>query len=285
MALGLTEKRLYKPDLGLNFDPKPADDRYVTNARKYFALRWLGGLFALAAGIAFTPDAGDMRFDTITAEGETYSNVVVFSKSATHVSISHSRGMANIKAKSLDTATQRRLGFLPAEDPAATTPLPVLGGRIDDPRFRELQERYQKNFDDFVGQLNPATLYQILALLAILYLFFCYCCWQICRKTSNRAGLLVWLPGFQMIPLLRAAGMSPWLFLALFVPVVGMIVWIVWCFRICRVRQKSALVGVLMLLPVTNVLAFVYLALSGYGPEADSPYTGGKIKLGFQPSS
>jgi hypothetical protein len=88
-----------------------------------------------------------------------------------------------------------------------------------------------------------------------------------------------------MIPLLRAAGMSPWLFLALFVPVVNLIIWIVWCFRICRVRQKSAFVGLLMLLPVTNILAFVYLALSGYGPEADSPYEDGRIKLGFQPSS
>ena len=73
-----------------------------------------------------------------------------------------------------------------------------------------------------------------------------------------------------MIPLLRAAGMSPWLFLALFLPVVNLIIWIVWCFRICRVRQKSALLGILLLLPVTNILAFVYLALSGYGPEAEN---------------
>ena len=262
-----------------------ADNRYVTCTRKYSAIRWLGGLWALAVGLAFTPDSGDVKFDTITAEGETYSNVVVFSKSATHVSISHSRGMANIKAKSLDTATQRKLGFLAAEEPATITKLPPLGSIADDPRLRELRERYQKNFDEFLQQLDPMMGYKILGLLGILYLFYCYCCWQICRKTSNRAGLFVWLPGFQMIPLLRAAGMSPWLFLLLFIPVVNLIIWIVWCFRICRVRQKSALVGILMLLPVTNVLAFVYLALSGYGPEADDPYEVGKIKLGFQPSS
>jgi hypothetical protein len=51
------------------------------------------------------------------------------------------------------------------------------------------------------------------------------------------------------------------------------------------VRQKGPLLGVLMLLPVTNVLAFVYLALSGYGPEAENEYDGGKIKLSYQPSS
>jgi hypothetical protein len=256
----------------------------VTGIRKYFAMRWLGSLSALTLALCVSAADSDVKFDTITADGETYSNAVVFSKSATHVSVSHSRGMANIKASSLDTATQRRLGFLAAEEPAAVTKLPGLGG-LADPRVRELQERYQKNVEEFVAQLDPAMAYKILALLGILYLFLCYCCWQICRKTSNRAGLLVWLPGFQMIPLLRAAGMSPWLFLALFLPVVNLIIWIVWCFRICRVRQKSPLLGIMMLLPVTNVMAFVYLALSGYGPEAENPYEGGKIKLGFQPSS
>jgi hypothetical protein len=256
----------------------------VTSTRKYFATRWLAGLCTLAAALLASATDVDVKFDKITAEGETYSNVVVFSKSATHISVSHSRGMANIKANSLDIPTQRKLGFLPAEEPVTTAKLPMLGGAADEARLRELQARYQKNVEEFIQQLDPNMGYQLLALIGILYLFFCYCCWQICRKTSNRAGLLVWLPGFQMIPLLRAAGMSPWLFLALFLPVVNAIIWIVWCFRICRVRQKSGLIGLLMLLPVTNIPAFVYLALSGYGPEAENEYDGGKIKLGFQTS-
>jgi hypothetical protein len=256
----------------------------VTSTRKYFATRWLAGLCTLTVALLASATDVDVKFDKMTAEGETYSNVVVFSKSATHISVSHSRGMANIKANSLDIPTQRKLGFLPAEEPVTTSKLPMIGDAADEARLRELQERYQKNIEEFVQQLDPNMGYQLLALIGILYLFFCYCCWQICRKTSNRGGLLVWLPGFQMIPLLRAAGMSPWLFLALFLPVVNVIIWIVWCFRICRVRQKSALIGLLMLLPVTNIPAFVYLALSGYGPEAENEYDGGKIKLGFQTS-
>lgn len=256
----------------------------MTSTRKYFATRWLAGLCTLTVALLASAADVDVKFDKITAEGETYSNVVVFSKSATHISVSHSRGMANIKAASLDIPTQRKLGFLPAEEPVTTAKLPMIGAAADQARLRELQERYQKNVEEFIQQLDPNMGYQLLALIGILYLFFCYCCWQICRKTSNRGGLLVWLPGFQMIPLLRAAGMSPWLFLALFLPVVNAIIWIVWCFRICRVRQKSGLIGLLMLLPVTNIPAFVYLALSGYGPEAENDYDGGKIKLGFQPS-
>lgn len=253
--------------------------------RKSIAIRWLGSLCALTIGMVVSAADTDVKLETVTADGETYSNVVVFSKSATHVSISHSRGMANIKAQSLDATTQRKLGFLAAEEPATAMKFPTLTGVVEDARLQELQERYRKNVEDFMQQLDPTMGYKILALLGILYLFFCYCCWQICRKTSNRAGLFVWLPGFQMIPLLRAAGMSPWLFLALFLPVVNLIIWIVWCFRICRVRQKSALLGILLLLPATNVLAFVYIALSGYGPEAENDSEGGRIKLSFQPSS
>jgi hypothetical protein len=257
----------------------------VNITRKAVALRWLGGLCALAIAMVASAADTDIKLDTVTADGETYSNVVVFSKSATHVNIKHSRGMANIKAETLDATTQRKLGYLAAEEPAAVTKFPTLTGIAEDARFKELQERYQKNVEDFMQQLDPTMGYKILALLGILYLFYCYCCWQICRKTSNRAGLFVWLPGFQMIPLLRAAGMSPWLFLALFLPVINLIIWIVWCFRICRVRQKSALLALLLLLPGTNILAFVYVALSGYGPEAENDYDGGKIKLSFQPSS
>ena len=249
--------------------------------RDYFVwARWWWCVLALWALNAAAADV-EIKLDSITAEGEVYSNVVVFTKSPTHISISYAGGMASLKAKSLDKATQRKLGYLAPEEP--TTSLPPIAGAATDPRLRELQERYQRNVEEFIQQLDKKTMYQILTLLGILYLFFCYCCWQICRKTSNRAGLLVWIPGFQMVPLLRAAGMSPWLFFTLFIPVVSPIVMIVWCFRICRVRQKSALVAIFLLLPVTSVLAFVYLALSGYGPEEEGEREGsGKIKLGFQ---
>src|SRR5829696_1526229 len=247
---------------------------YCAWARCWWCVLVLWALNTAAADV-------EIKLDSISAEGEVYTNVTVFTKSPTHISISYAGGMASLKAKSLDTATQRKLGYLAAEEPK--TSLPTIVSAATDPRLRELQERYQRNVEEFIQQLDKRTMYQILTLLGILYLFFCYCCWQICRKTSNRAGLLVWIPGFQMVPLLRAAGMSPWLFLTLFIPVVNAIVMIVWSFRICRVRQKSALTAIFLLLTVTSVLAFLYLALSGYGPEEEGEREGGgKIKLGFQ---
>jgi hypothetical protein len=253
----------------------------MTGTRKccvWTALGWC--LLVLGVVNANAVDT-EIRLPSLTADGETYSNVVIFSKSATHVSISHAGGMASLKAKSLDTVTQRKLGFLEAEEPM--TKLPSLTARMSpaDPRVREMQERVQRNVEDFLQQIDRKSLYQLLALVGILYLFFCYCCMQICKKTNNRPGLLVWVPGFQMIPLLRAAGMSPWLFLPIFIPLVGQIIQIVWCVRICRVRQKNSLLALMLIFPVTSPLAFLYLALSGHPHNPDETDTG-RIKLGFQ---
>jgi hypothetical protein len=260
----------------------------VKGACEHSIVRWFltacAVIFLWAAPQSRAADT-DVKLDSITVDGDTYSNVVVFSTSPTHISISHSRGMANIKVKSLDLPTQRKLGYVKAEEPVTALSLPAITRAAHDPRLQEMQNRYRQNVEEFIQQLDPTMGYKLLALIAILYLFFCYCCWQICRKTCNRGGIFVWLPGFQMIPLLRAAGMSPWLFLLLFVPGINLFVTISWAFRICRVRQKSAFLAILLLLPGTNVLAFVYLALSGYGPEAlEEEQQNSKIKLGFQPS-
>jgi apolipoprotein N-acyltransferase len=84
----------------------------------------------------------------------------------------------------------------------------------------------------------------------------------ICRKAGNPPGILVWLPVLQSFPLLRAAGMSGWWFLAVFVPVLNLVPAILWPFKIAKARGKSVWVGVLLLLPVTNYFAFLYLAFS-----------------------
>ncbi|MCI0745811.1 MAG: hypothetical protein L0Y58_10440 [Verrucomicrobia subdivision 3 bacterium] len=224
-----------------------------------------------------------INFETVTSDGVTYTNATVVTKTPTHVTIRHSRGMASLKAKTLDTAAQRRLGYL-HQDEIRPSGLPVaLSGPNTDPRLKELQERVRADVTDFLQQTDRDMLWKLGALAAIIYLFFCYCCWQLCKKTSNRAGLLVWLPVFKCIPLLRAAGMSPWLFLLLFTPL-SPIIFIVWCFRIARVRQKSPLTAIFLLLPGTNILAFLYLALSGHPHDEPPKREDKKIKLTYQQS-
>jgi apolipoprotein N-acyltransferase len=98
----------------------------------------------------------------------------------------------------------------------------------------------------------------------------------ICRKAGTEPGILVWVPVFQMIPLLRAAGMSGWWFLALFVPVAGLVVQIIWIFRLAKARGKGVLTAICLLLPFTSLFAWLYLAFSDAGGSAsneDSPPT------------
>jgi hypothetical protein len=80
---------------------------------------------------------------------------------------------------------------------------------------------------------------------------------------------LIWLPILKQIPLFKAAGMSPWWTLSLLLPPVYLIAIILWCFKIVRARGKKIIFAIMLLLPVANVIAFFYLALSGDGSEKD----------------
>ena len=108
----------------------------------------------------------------------------------------------------------------------------------------------------------------MLGIALLIYLFHCYCCMLICRKTGNPPGILVWVPVVQLFPLLRAAGMSGWWFLAFLRAGAEYCGPVLWCFNIAKARGKSVWVGVLLLLPVTNLFAFLYLAFSN-GASAD----------------
>jgi hypothetical protein len=73
----------------------------------------------------------------------------------------------------------------------------------------------------------------------------------------------VWIPVLQMIPLVRAARMPMFWFVIFLIPGLNLLAHIVWSIRIAQVCGKSAVVAVLLILPVTNILALLYLAFSG----------------------
>ena len=51
--------------------------------------------------------------------------------------------------------------------------------------------------------------------------------------------------------------------------VLSLIVMVVWFFKIAKARGKSAWVGLFLLLPVTNLFAFLYLAFSDGSSEKE----------------
>jgi apolipoprotein N-acyltransferase len=72
-----------------------------------------------------------------------------------------------------------------------------------------------------------------------------------------------------VFPLLRAAGISGWWVLAFFVPVLNLVPLVLWPLKIAKARGKSVWVGVLLLVPVINLFAFLYLAFSDGAPGTD----------------
>jgi Family of unknown function (DUF5684) len=219
--------------------------------------------------------------DLLQTDSQTYSNVVVTSKTRTHVSISHARGTATLKIKGLSLEAQRKLGF--AVEAAPAPKQSVFASQIKgDPRIKEIQDQVVQvvqGIEAHVRTLDDTAFIQIAAVASVVYLFFCYCCMSICRKAGQKPGLLVWLPIFKAFPLLRAAGMSPWSFLLFLLPVINIIASIVWSVKICRARGKSPWLGLLLLLPVTNILVFLYLALAD-GLKTEEATTH-KVKLSF----
>jgi hypothetical protein len=230
---------------------------------------WKYGLtlacFALASLVAGrAAEARPEFFPTLKAGSVTYTNVKVLNKAKSDLFVQHAGGMASIKVKELDKSTQLQLGYTLVDPSPTNAParVPTLKDIELDPQFEELYEQVVWESREALKQFPPEVTYGALGALFLVYLFYCYCCRLICRKVGQKAVALVWLPLFKIIPLLRAAGMNRGWFLTLLIPPVFVIVFIVWCFKIARARGKSPIVGLFLLLPVLNVLGFLYLALS-----------------------
>jgi hypothetical protein len=159
--------------------------------------------------------------------------------------------------------------------------------KLDLSQVRNAKQRFQdfSNSDravqaqEWVRSLPQSTIYCAWALMVLLYLSFCHCCRLICKRAGKPAGPLVWLPVLKIFPLLRAAGMSAWWFLSFFALVGFVIVPVIWPFKIAKACGKGPAVGLFMLLPVLNILAFLYLAFSGGGARKEvRPIQGMSLK-------
>ena len=232
----------------------------------------LAGAFFFVAQLAVAADK-DETFEVLQIGTQTYSNVTITTKSKTSVFFTHSGGMANVKTSDLPPQVKEQLGFA-EEQPRIRTNSPAVWAknalaRMETPKVKEVErqveEKWRAYFPDGVATMPPidqATLGMLIGSLVLLHLCFSFCYMSICKKTGIQPGVMVWLPILQIFPLLRAAKMSYGWFLALFVPLLNLLVPIIWCFKIAKARGKSAVLGFLLILPLTSLFAFLYLAFS-----------------------
>ena len=226
---------------------------------------WLAGVSAMAQA--------DERYPTLAVGPDTYTNVLILTKTRYDIFFKHQHGMGNVKVKDLDPGTQARLGYQ-MEQPhqskiAQALQVPTVSEWEADPRVQEWEEQIVDDTGEFLERLDDSVAYSIVAMVVLIYLLFSYLCRCICVKTSNPPSPLIWVPFFKQIPLFKAAGMSPWWTISIFIPPLYLVAWIIWCFRIVQARGKKIIFALMLLLPVTNVIAFFYLALSGDGSEKE----------------
>jgi hypothetical protein len=221
-------------------------------------------------------------FPVLKTRTGTYTNVTVTTHADSYVFILHSTGMTSIKIQDLPVDVRRQLGYPTPDAPATATAdvtttsvsakeTPGAATASADPQaqVKELRARILRNLA--AAKINSEVIMMILVVGFLLYLFHCYCWSQICSKAGSPGGLLVWVPGLQIFPILRAADMSGWWFLAFFVPLLNILASILLAVNITKARGKELWVALLLILPITNFFAFLYLAFSGGAPADDAP--------------
>jgi len=264
--------------------------RYYVRAavKRWGALACVIFVFGLLSSVTRAQEG--LTLDTLTIDGIMFSNVTIISQTDTHVSFKHAQGFSTVKLTQLPAKDQTKVGYTPPPPPKSLADrakeysdeyTEKFATWMNDPRIKTLEQDIRTEVDRVLTEQDKVIIYPVVGGVVCIYFLFCLAAIKICRKTTVRPGLYVWLPGFQWISLLKAAGMSPWNFLLLFIPPINLIVMAVWCFKICRTRQKSSALGFLLLIPGINILVYFYLAFSSQKHATQMPYEVPRLKLSF----
>jgi hypothetical protein len=244
---------------------------------------------ALAALLVLLPEivtaAAAEKFDLLQIGTRTYTNVTVTTKARNHIFIYHAGGITSIKIAELPLGIKQQLGYAPAGAGRVATNTAVVWAKHEFAKinvlpFKQMNQKlgWKQSWEPFARNLLASKMvFVVLGIALLVYLLHCCCCMLICRKTGNPPGALVWLPVLQLLPLLRAAGMSSWWFLAYCVPLLNIVAQVLWCLNIAKARGKSAWVGILLFLPITCLFAFLYLAFSDGDPAEEEEQRGPRI--------
>jgi len=238
-------------------------------------LIWLV-LVTLLIDVSASAKPSDAKFEVLRTKTGDYTNVTVTTMTDTFICIFHSRGMGSIQVADLPPEVLEELGYKveSSERPAkqasvwAQKTLSNVTQRVNLSEVKGLETALGGHSAAEISRAiaDPMVLFGALAISLFCYLFFCYCGKLICEKTGNEPGFLIWLPILQLLPLIRAASMSSGWFLAFLIPGLNFVAHVVWCIKITQARGKSGWVAVMLLLPVTSLFAYLYLAFSSAKP-------------------
>lgn len=247
---------------------------------KWFSLLPGSGWLAVSAFVLLLPaslPAADVHLPSLKIGTDVFTNVTVYQVTASDIFVRHERGFGNAKISTLDDSALILLGLKSEKTEEEKTG----GGNaaaVEKVKATLATMNLKLPSESSVlGTISrtkptPQLLAGVLAGCLIGYLFYCYCLKRMCVNAGSNPGALVWLPIVQMFPLLQAARMPAWWFIIFFIPGLNLFAHVLWCVRITKFCGKGILIAIFLLLPLTNVLALLYLAFSS-GNEAPAERT------------
>ena len=99
-------------------------------------------------------------------------------------------------------------------------------------------------------------------LLLLLYIYLSLSLHVIAKKTSITPGWLAWIPIINISLMCKIAGRPGWWFWLFLVPFVNIVVAVMVWMGISKARNKADWLGLLLLVPVVNLILLGYLAFS-----------------------
>jgi hypothetical protein len=213
--------------------------------------------------------AADIQLPLLKIGTDVFTNVTVYQMTETDIFVRHERGFGNAKISNLDDATLRLLGRKTGksdeEKAAAGSGKPVTVEKVKATLAAvNLKLPSESAVLGVISRVKPTPQLLVggLAVMLIGYLFTCLVLKRVCVNAGSVPGVLVWFPVLQMFPLLRAARIPAFWFVIFLIPGLNLLAHILWSMRISRACGKGTFVAVLLILPVTNILALLYLAFS-----------------------
>lgn len=113
-------------------------------------------------------------------------------------------------------------------------------------------------------------IFLIVVILSLgMYVYISFCLYVIGQKTNQGPLWLAWVPIAQIILMFKIAGLSYWwllVFLTSFIPIIGSLAVLALSgylyYKIALARNKPGWMGILMFLPLVNLVVIGYLAFS-----------------------
>ena len=96
----------------------------------------------------------------------------------------------------------------------------------------------------------------------VVYIWMALCVQTIAKKTNTPNEWLAWIPIANLYLLCKMAGRSGYWTIGFFVPLLNVILIILWWWTVAEKRNKLGWLGILMFIPVINIIVISFLAFS-----------------------